>query len=155
MAKSLRKTTKAQTAEAEKYCKSLLNDSKFFLIIGKSYCPYCVQLGKYLRSVVKDNEAHVRNVDIDILFAEDNKTPPANTTMQAVQDYFWDLTGTNLSLSLCEMLLQYTHTHASTGDRTVPRTFLAGKSIGGQEDVMRLAASGELKEMMKSLGISM
>ena len=153
MAKSLRKTTKAQTAEAEKYCKSLLNDSKFFLIIGKSYCPYCVQLERYLRSVVKDNEAHVRNVDIDVLFAEDNKTPPANTTMQAVQDYFWDLTGTNLSLSLSVKC--YFNTHASTGDRTVPRTFLAGKSIGGQEDVMKLAESGELKEMMKSLGISM
>mgnify|MGYP006436002023 CR=1 FL=1 len=77
---------------------------------------------------VKDDEKYVLNVDIDVLF-KNEKDAPAKTTMQAVQDYFWDL----------------------TGERTVPRTFLDGKTIGGFEDVMKLEESGQLSEMMTKL----
>ena len=52
MAKSLRKTTKSQTKEAKKYCEGLLKKSRGgFLIIGKSYCPYCIDLENFLRKV--------------------------------------------------------------------------------------------------------
>jgi len=39
-----------------------------------------------------------------------------------------------------------------TGRRTVPNVFIGGKSIGGGDDTVALAQSGELKGMLESAG---
>ena len=40
-----------------------------------------------------------------------------------------------------------------TGARSVPRVFIGGKFIGGGDDVARLAKSGELQALVKSVGL--
>jgi len=37
-----------------------------------------------------------------------------------------------------------------TGGRTVPRVFVGGKFVGGGDDTVALAASGELKRLFES-----
>ncbi|CAE7581453.1 Glrx [Symbiodinium pilosum] len=39
-----------------------------------------------------------------------------------------------------------------TGARSVPRLFIAGKFIGGCDDAVRMAGSGELQERLKEAG---
>lgn len=41
---------------------------------------------------------------------------------------------------------------AATGQRTVPNVFISGKSVGGGDDVERLAGSGKLLDMAKAAG---
>ncbi|TNM88557.1 glutaredoxin-1 [Takifugu flavidus] len=50
--------------------------------------------------------------------------------MDKIQDYFMELTGA----------------------RTVPRVFIGGKCVGGGSDVADLHESGELKNMLRSIG---
>lgn len=40
-----------------------------------------------------------------------------------------------------------------TGQRTVPNIFIGGKHIGGCDDTMRLASSGELETLLKEAGV--
>ena len=40
-----------------------------------------------------------------------------------------------------------------TGGRSVPRVFVDGKFIGGGDDTARLAANGELRQLLASKGI--
>lgn len=40
-----------------------------------------------------------------------------------------------------------------TGARSVPRVFIGGKFIGGGDDTVRKADSGELKQLLTAAGV--
>ena len=112
---SLRTTTPNETINAKKYMTTLLSSNDGFLVVGKSTCPRCVQavellstLGHSLQVVMLDELIPPKHVPP----VPSNNTPA--TTIQAIQDYLWDLTGA----------------------RTVPRIFFNQIILGGYDDVL-------------------
>ncbi len=111
---SLRTTTPNETINAKKYMTTLLSSNDGFLVVGKSTCPRCVQavellstLGHSLQVVMLDELIPPKHVPP----VPSNNSPA--TTIQAIQDYLWDLTGA----------------------RTVPRIFFNQIILGGYDDV--------------------
>lgn len=118
---SLRETTPAETAAAKAYCERLLASSTQVLVIGKSTCPRCTQAVELLSSLVEKQD--IRVVMLDLMMETETPDPERPvTTVQAIQDFLWDLTGA----------------------RTVPRIFVGGKSCGGYDDVLAQHESGTL-----------
>ena len=112
---SLRTTTPNETINAKKYMTTLLSSNDGFLVVGKSTCPRCVQavellstLGHSLQVVMLDELIPPKHVPP----VPSNNSPA--TTIQAIQDYLWDLTGA----------------------RTVPRIFFNQINLGGYDDVL-------------------
>ena len=112
---SLRTTTPNETINAKKYMTTLLSSNDGFLVVGKSTCPRCVQavellstLGHSLQVVMLDELIPPKHVPP----VPSNNSPA--TTIQAIQDYLWDLTGA----------------------RTVPRIFFNQIILGGYDDVL-------------------
>ena len=94
---------------------TLLSSNDGFLVVGKSTCPRCVQavellstLGHSLQVVMLDELIPPKHVPP----VPSNNSPA--TTIQAIQDYLWDLTGA----------------------RTVPRIFFNQINLGGYDDVL-------------------
>ena len=124
MTASLRDTTPAQAAEAERYVRErcLGSGGNSCVIIGKSTCPRCLQAVQLLTSVVSERDDITLSVFmLDLLAGEIEE---AGTTVIAVQDFLWDLTGA----------------------RTMPRIFgRDGKSLGGYDDVLEQVEQGSLR----------
>ena len=120
---SLRTTTEEEKAFAKSYTTTLLSSNVNFLLIGKSTCPRCIQAVELLSACPYPLQV----VMLDELIPPQPQSampatsaksattaiPPA-TTVQAIQDYLWDLTGA----------------------RTVPRIFFNQTSLGGYDDVL-------------------
>ena len=111
---SLRTTTPNETINAKKYMTTLLSSNDGFLVVGKSTCPRCVQAVELLSTLGHSLQV----VMLDELIPPKHVPPvPSNspaTTIQAIQDYLWDLTGA----------------------RTVPRIFFNQIILGGYDDVL-------------------
>ena len=111
---SLRTTTPNETINAKKYMTTLLSSNDGFLVVGKSTCPRCVQAVELLSTLGHSLQV----VMLDELIPPKQVPPvPSNspaTTIQAIQDYLWDLTGA----------------------RTVPRIFFNQINLGGYDDVL-------------------
>ena len=126
---SLRTTTEKEKENAKSYTTTLLSSNVNFLLIGKSTCPRCIQAVELLSALPYPLQV----VMLDELIPPQPQSampaksattatsatsattaiPPA-TTVQAIQDYLWDLTGA----------------------RTVPRIFFNQTSLGGYDDVL-------------------
>ena len=93
---------------------TLLSSNDGFLVVGKSTCPRCVQAVELLSTLGHSLQV----VMLDELIPPKQVPPvPSNspaTTIQAIQDYLWDLTGA----------------------RTVPRIFFNQIILGGYDDVL-------------------
>ena len=119
---SLRTTTEEEKV-AKSYTTTLLSSNVNFLLIGKSTCPRCIQAVELLSALPYPLQVVMLDELIppqpqSAMPAKSAKSattaiPPA-TTVQAIQDYLWDLTGA----------------------RTVPRIFFNQTSLGGYDDVL-------------------
>ena len=130
MATSLRPTSNAAAAAAKQLVDAAILPAKEsdIVIFSKSTCPRCVS-AKTLLAEEKRAKENISVLELDHMFVGDDATvvvEALSTSMAAVQDYLWNLTG-------C---------------RTVPRIFFRGKCIGGFDDVQELHEAGRLRSLL-------
>ncbi|CAL1144018.1 unnamed protein product [Cladocopium goreaui] len=88
-------------------------------LLSKEYCPFCQRAKSILSSVGV--------AGLEVLELADMDKRPLVKDPAAIMDYMEKITGA----------------------RTVPRLFIAGKFVGGYDDIVRMSQSGELQQRLK------
>ncbi|RLN90142.1 hypothetical protein BBJ28_00005846 [Nothophytophthora sp. Chile5] len=99
------------------------------VVFSKSYCPYC-----------SDTKALLQQLGVAFSLTELDEVADG----AALQDALADLTGS------AGMRL-YMHLSRS-GQRSVPNTFIGGKTVGGNSELQALHRSGQLVPLLKTAG---
>ena len=136
MTQSIRGTTDEAKVEAKRFVQSSLAKSDYCVVFSKTSCPRCADAVSLLKTITP-SETNITVIQLDTEFPHEDSNAIAVsaqhcTSMAAVQDELWDLTG-------C---------------RTVPRIFHRTSCWGGYDDILELHSSGKLRSLFSSSPMS-
>ena len=146
MCQSIRPNSPAAVVRAKALVELWINKHKV-VIFSKSFCPACDQAKDVLASAV----AAAAAATAAAAAAATSAAATAGTAAANTPD--GELPAAALELSVLEMDIDLSKEDCAatqdclwnmTGMRTVPRIFIHGRSIGGKDDLERIAADGDL-----------
>ncbi|CAD7970313.1 unnamed protein product [Amoebophrya sp. A120] len=112
---------------AQESVDAAIRDNKL-VVFSKEWCPFCRKAKDTLQTILDSDTTKYKVLELESV---DRRSLVAPLHLDDIQDYFKQLAGT----------------------RTVPKVFLEGKCLGGGDEMVSMARTGQLQALLKESGL--